>query len=69
MFDFLFQLDKLKNKFLDNSTDADILLDIRVQLDEPEEITVDPIEKLLINALKRIAFKQKLENSKHVTDA
>ena len=53
---------------MENFTNADSLLELRAQLDGLEETTVDPIEKSLIGALKRIYFKQHLESSKHATE-
>ena len=50
---FSHQLDELKIKFLEHSTDAAALLEVRTRLDEFEEVTGDSIEMSLNAALKR----------------
>ena len=54
--------------FLEKSTDAAMLLEMRAHLDELEETTVDSISIPLINGLKRSIFQQQLDNSNCVTD-
>ena len=56
--EFLFRLDELKNKFLENNTDADLLSEIRAQLDNLDETTADPIQKSLIDGLKSFILKK-----------
>ena len=43
MSEFLYQLDKLKNQFLENSTDVDPFLEARVKFNIHDETTVGPI--------------------------